>query len=435
MKETPKSQADPRGVSRRSFLTGAAAAAALPAVIPASALGKDGATAPSNRIGMGFIGVGGQGSGHVRNFLRMNDVQVLAVCDPYKSKCAKNKARVEKRYKPCATYQDFRKLLVRDDVDAVLIASPENWHALHAIHAVKAGKDVYCEKALSLTVTEGRALCKAVRRYARVLQVGTQQRSDARFRMACELARNGYLGKVHTIKVGVPGGRKLPNVKAKDAPPDIDYNMWLGPARWTPYNDLKCSFNWYFISDYCAGWIQSWGVHHVDIALWGEPKLRKGRVTVEGTAKFPDDGLADTSITWQTKITADNGTVLSFCSNGVPDHPQGCRFIGDKGSVLVRRGRIQAQPASLLKTIMKPADQRLYVSPNHARNFIECIRTRRDPAAPVEAGHLATTTTLIADIATRLRKKLTFDWATETFIKDDAANKMLARSMRAPWRL
>jgi len=357
------------------------------------------------------------------------------VCDPSKSKCAKNKAQVDRRYKGCGAYQDFRELLARPDIDAVVVASPENWHALHSIHAVRAGKDVYCEKALSLTVAEGRALCSAVRRYGRVLQVGTQQRSDGRFRLACELALNGYLGKVHTIKVGVPGGRKLPLVPPKDPPPDIDYDIWLGPAPWTPYNDLKCSFNWYFISDYCAGWIQSWGVHHVDIALWGAPQLARGRVTVEGTAKFPEDGLADTSITWRTKITAGDGTVLSFCSNREPGHPQGCRFIGDKGWVLVRRGHIQAAPASLLKTALRPADKRLYVSRHHQGNFLECIRTRRDPASPVEAGHLATTATLIADIATRLRKKLTFDWDTERFVRDDAANLMLTRSMRGPWRV
>ena len=436
MKETLSKQAAPQGVSRRSFLAGTAAAVALPTVIPASALGKDGAVAPSARIGMGFIGVGGRGfSCHVRTFLGMADTQVIAVCDPYKSKCAKSKAEVDKKYKGCGTYQDFRQLLARDDIDAVAIASPENWHVLHAIHAVRAGKDVYCEKALSLTVAEGRALCKAVRRYGRVLQVGTQQRSDAKFRMACELARNGYLGKVHTIRVGVPGGRKLPTVPAKPAPPDIDYDIWLGPAPWTPYNDLKCTFNWYFMSDYCAGWIQSWGVHHVDIALWGMPQLRKGRITVEGTATFPDDGPADTSITWQTKLTAPGGPVLSFCSNGVAEHPQGVRFMGDKGWVHVRRGRIQAEPASLLRTTLKAGEERLYVSGNHWTNFIECIRTRRDPAAPVEAGHRATTASLVADIATRLRRKLTFDWATERFVNDNTADKMLSRSMRTPWRL
>jgi len=421
-------------ISRRRFLGGAAAAVALPSIIPAAALGKDGATAASDRIGMGFIGVGGRGSGHVGGFLSMKETQVLAVCDPFKSKCNKAKARVEQRYKGCGTYQDFRELLARPDIDAVVVASPENWHALHSIHSVRAGKDVYCEKAISLTVAEGRAMCDAVRRYGRILQVGTQQRSDARFRLACELARNGYLGKVHTIKVGVPGGRSLKTVPAKEAPPDIDYNMWVGPAQWTPYTDIKCSFNWYFMFDYCAGWIQSWGVHHVDIAMWGMPKLGKGRVTAEGTAVFPEDGPADTSITWKTKIIAADGTVLSFCNNTQPEHRQGVRFIGDKGWVHVRRGGIQAEPASLLKTPMKAGDERLYVSRHHQVNFLDCIRSRRDPAAPIEAGHRATTATLVADIATRLRRKVTFDWDAEKFVGDDAANRMLTRSMRSPWR-
>jgi len=437
MSNTTSRSTQPQGVTRRSLLASAAAAVAIPSIIPASAMGKDGVKAPSERITTGHIGVGGRGSGHVGAFGGMKDVQVLAVCDPQKKKITANKAKVDKRYgnTDCAAYQDYRKLLARDDIDAVIIASPENWHATHASHAVRAGKDVYCEKALSLTVAEGRALCKAVRRYGRILQVGTQQRSDARFRQACELTRNGYLGKLKTVYVGVPGGRSLPVTPSKPVPPDIAYDLWLGPAPYTPYNDLKCSFNWYFISDYCAGWIQSWGVHHCDIALWGAPQLHTGRVTVEGTATFPTEGLADTSITWNTKITAADGTVFSFCDNKQPGHPQGVKFEGDKGWVHVRRGGIKASDAALLKTAMKADDTRLYVSSNHARNFIECIRTRRDPAAPVEAGHRATTISLVADIATRLRRKLTFDWTTETFINDAAADRMLSRSFRAPWRM
>jgi len=426
-----------RTISRRRFLGGAAAAVALPSVIPAAALGKDGATAPSDRIGMGFIGVGGRGSGHLGGFLSMKETRVHAVCDPYKSKCARNKSRVDQRYKSkdCGSYQDFRELLARSDIDAVVIASPENWHALHSIHSVRAGKDVYCEKAISLTVPEGRAMCDAVRRYGRILQVGTQQRSDRRFRQACELVRNGYLGKVHTIKVGVPGGRVLKAMPPKEAPPDIDYDMWLGPAPWTPYADNKCSFNWYFMQDYCAGWIQSWGVHHCDIALWGIPQLGKGRIKVSGTATFPTDGPANTSVTWQTKAVAADGTVMSFCSNGIPGHRQGVRFMGDKGWIHVRRGAIHAEPASLLKTPLKPGDERLYVSRHHQVNFLDCIRTRRDPAAPIEAGHRATAISLVADIATRLEREVTFDWDTEQFINDDAANQMLVRSMRTPWRI
>jgi predicted dehydrogenase len=422
-------------ISRRDFLTAATAAIALPAVIPGSALGKDGATAASDRITTGHIGLGNRGSGHLGGFLSRKDAQVVAVCDPYKSKCEKSKARVDKAYKGCGTYQDHRELLGRKDIDAIVIASPENWHALHAIHSMQSGRDVYCEKAISLTVAEGRAMCKAVRRYRRVLQVGTQQRSDARFRLACQLVRNGYLGKVHQVKIGVPGGRSLKTMPAKDTPPDIDYKMWLGPAPWSPYTDEKCTFNWYFMQDYCAGWIQSWGVHHCDIAMWGLPQLGKGLIKAGGTATFPTEGPANTSITWNTKITAADGTVMSFCSNEEKGHPQGVRFEGDKGWLHVRRGSIKASSPALLQTAFGVSDEKLYVSTDHHKNFLDCIRTRKDPAASIEAGHRATAVSLVADIATRLKREVTFDWDKEKFIKDPDADKMLTRSMTAPWRI
>jgi predicted dehydrogenase len=298
---------------------------------------------------------------------------------------------------------------------------------------VKNGKDVYCEKAMTLTVAEGRAVVDAVRRHGRVFQLGTQQRSGGNFRFACELARNGYLGKVHTVQVGVPGGRSLPNAPPSPVPPDLDYEMWLGPAPEKPYNKIKCSYNWYFIFDYCVGWIQSWGVHHVDIAQWGAPSLREGKIDVEGTATFPTDGLADTSISWQVVFTKPDGLKFSFTDNR--KHPQGCRFIGDEGWVHVNRGGIKAEPASLLKTALKPSDEHLYRSGSHHGNWLECIRTRRDPVADVEQGHTATSLTLIADITTRLGRKLTWDWDAETFVGDAAANRMLHRPMRAPWVL
>ncbi|MBT3201388.1 MAG: Gfo/Idh/MocA family oxidoreductase [Phycisphaerales bacterium] len=422
-------------ISRRSFLAGTAAAIALPTLIPGSVLGKDGGTAASDRIATGHIGLGGRGSGHLGGFIARSDAQPVAVCDPYKSRCDKAVARVSQKHKGCKGYQDYRELLARDDVDAVVIASPENWHALQSIHAAQKGKDIYCEKAISLTVAEGRAMVKAVRRYGRVLQVGTQQRSDARFRLACQLARNGYLGKVHTVKVGVPGGRALPIMPAKDAPADLDYKIWLGPAPWSPYTDKKCSFNWYFMQDYCAGWIQSWGVHHCDIALWGLPQLGKGLIKASGTATFPKEGPANTSITWNTKLTAADGTVMTFCSNKEAGHPQGVRFEGDKGWVHVRRGAIKASSPALLQTVFTTSDEKLYVSTNHHNNFFDCIRTRRDPAAAIEAGHRATAISLVADTATRLRREVKFDWDKEKFINDKAADKMLARPMTAPWRI
>ena len=422
-------------ITRRRFLAGAAASVAAPYVVPATSLGAAGRAAPSDRIGVGFIGVGGRGSGHVGALLGNGRTQVLAVCDASKPKADKSKQRVDGRYgdTACGSYSDFRELLARDDVDAVVIASPENWHALQAATAAAAGKDVYCEKALSLTVREGRELCQAVRRYGTVFQVGTQQRSGGNFRFACELARNGYLGKLKRVEVGVPGGRALPNAPPTDPPAGLDYDMWLGPAPYTPHNDIKCSYNWYFIYDYCAGWIESWGVHHCDIALWGAPQLLASTLEVEGTAVFPTDGIANTSITWQVKYTTPEGLVFSFTDNG--RHQQGCRFIGETGWVHVNRGGTRAEPKGLLKTAIKPVEEHLYESRSHHGNWLECIGSRRDPVAPVEAGHVATTITLVGDIATRLGRKLTWDWKTERFVNDDAANRMLSRPMRAPWSM
>jgi len=435
---------DKRGlrITRRRFLAGAAAAAAAPYVVPASALGADGRAAPSERIGVGFLGMGGRGNDHLKSLIRNAGVQVLAVCDPFENKreAARKFAetayadRVAKgEYKGCLATSDFRQVLARPDVDAIVIAAPEFWHGLMGAGSVAAGKDVYGEKALTLTIDEGRALVSAVRRHASIYQVGTQQRSDRNFRFACELARNGYLGKLQKVEVAVPGGRALPDAEPKPVPPGLDYEMWLGPAPWTPYNDLKCSYNWYFIYDYCIGWIQSWGVHHIDIALWGQPSLCASTLEVEGTAVFPTDGLANTSVTWNVSAVTPDGLHLHFTDDKA--QPHGCRFEGDKGWVHVVRGGIKAEPELLLKEPFKPSDERLYESRDHHGNFLECIRTRRDPVAPVEGGHAATTLTIVCDIATRLGRKVTWDWKAEKFIGDEAANRYLGRPMRAPWSL
>ena len=431
-----------RRLTRRDFLRGSAAAIAAPYLVPASALGLDGRPAPSERITVGILGMGSRGGNHLATFLSRGDTQVVAVCDPQQShrEAAQRKAEAKYAdlttagtYKGCQSTADFREVLGRADIDAITITAPENWHALMSIAAMKAGKDVYCEKALSLTVTEGRAVVDAVRRYRRVFQLGTQQRSDRRFRQACELARNGRLGKLQEVRVAVPGGRVLPNVLPAPVPAGVDYDLWLGPAPYTPYTDSKCSFNWYFMLDYCAGWIQSWGVHHLDIALWGAPSLGQTTLEVDGSAVFPQDGPANTSVTWRVNAVTPDGLKMYFTDD--TGQPHGCRFIGDKGWVHVTRGGIAAEPASLLKTVFAPGEPRLYESPDHHVNFLDCIRTRRDPVAAVEGGHAATTLSLVADVATRLERKVTWDWKAEKFINDDTANRMLSRSMRSPWSL
>ena len=431
-------------IHRRRVLQWGGAAAAASSLVPGVTTGRSACAAPSERINVAILGMGGRGGYHRGKLVQMSAVQVRAVCDPNakKARAARDKVNNayaeqsgQDSYEDCRAYQDFRKVLDRDDIDAVFIASPENWHALLAASAARAGKDVYCEKALTLTVQEGRRLANTVRSHGTVLQVGTQQRSASQFRRACELVRNGYLGTMKDVRIGVPGGRGLPLVPAKQPPPHLDYDLWLGPAPWTPYDEQKCTRLWYFMTDYCAGWIQSWGVHHLDILQWAMPDFTRGQVSVEGAATFPDEGPGDTSIHWDVAYTSSEGRVAHFGDNATEGYSQGVRFIGEDGWLHVSRGGLRAEPQSLLDVDLGPGEEHLHRSHNHGANFLECIRTRQDPAAPVEAGHRATSLSLIADIATRLGRKLTFDWDSETFVDAPRADNMLSRTYRGSWRL
>ncbi|MDX9868739.1 MAG: Gfo/Idh/MocA family oxidoreductase [Kiritimatiellia bacterium] len=424
-------------LTRRTFLAGTASALAMPTILPARALGRGGAVAPGNRLGLAVIGLGDRGNYHLNALSAFSEVQVLAMCDvrgdALRQVCGKFRAKAGSR--DCAATQDFREILARPEVDAVTVAAPENWHAVMAIEAMKAGKDVYCEKALSLTVAEGRAICDSVQRTGRVLQAGTQQRSDPRFRFACELARNGYLGDLQSVYVAVPGGRRMLKLPPAPVPPGLHYDLWLGPAPDKPYRENLCNYNWYFLTDYCAGWIQSWGVHHLDIALWGAPGLMASTVEVEGTADFLAEGDADVSFGWKVRATTPKGLRMDFHDDASGPLGHGVRFIGDKGWVHVTRGGIRAEPASLLDVRIKPGEERLHRSDNHMENFLQCVRSRREPAAPARVCHAATTLSLVADIASRSGRKLLWDWGRERFTDGEPANRMLSRTLRQPWHV
>ncbi len=422
-------------LTRRSYIKRAAAAVSLPYLIPASALGLDGAVAPSERITTAVIGMGDRGPSHVGALLSLKQAQITTICEVRGDALTQRRDQYKKQGLDLKITRDFREIMADPSIDAVTITAPENWHAIMTIEAAKNGKDIYCEKALSLTVAEGRAMCDAVRRYGRVLQAGTQQRSDVRFRQACELALNGYLGKLERVYVSCPSGRRVLKLEPGDVPPDIDYDLWLGPAPFKPYRKNLCNFNWYFLTDYCAGWIQSWGVHHLDIGLWGAPEFLNGPIEVEGTAEFEPQGDADVSFGWNVKIRADSGLLMEFYHDGGHEYGHGVRFIGDKGWVHVTRGGIKASDPAILQTVIRPSDKRLYVSRNHMENFLECIRSRRDPVAPVEVCHAATTLSLVADIATRVKRTVQWDWTKEQFVGDDYANRMLSRTLRQPWHL
>ncbi|MCA9285468.1 MAG: Gfo/Idh/MocA family oxidoreductase [Phycisphaerales bacterium] len=432
----------PEGMPRRAFLGSMTAALAAPWIVPASVLGRAGAAPPSERITIALIGCGGMGRANLSGFLRKPTVQAVAVCDPDRSRREEAKQQVESyyagqagrsggRFTGCADYNDFRDLLARDDIDVVIVGSPDHWHALHVSHAARAGKDIYGEKPLSLTVREGRAMSDAVHRSARVFQTGSQQRSDARFRQACELVRNGRLGRLHRIVCGLPAGETTGNHAAQPVPDGFDYDLWLGPAPSEPYCPERTHYVFRHLLDYSGGKLTDWGAHHIDIAQWAMGTMETGPVRVEGKGEFPADGLWNAAVQYDIACTYDNGVEMLVTSRA----PNGVRFEGDEGWLFVTRGAIDAGPKSILLETIAPNEDRLFVSNDHHQNFLDCVRSRRQPIAPIEQAHRSITIAHLGNISMRLGRPLRWDPASERFVDDSGANAMLGRPMRAPWNL
>ena len=353
----------------------------------------------------------------------------------------KAKEIVDKNYgnSDCTMYTDFRELLSRNDIDAVMIAPQDHWHALIAVAAARAGKDMYCEKPLGVAVTESQAIRDAVRRYGRIFQTGTQQRSDQKFRFACELARNGYLGKLHTVKVASPGPNYKPSYQGPFDPmpvPDgLDFDMYLGPAPKRPYNPGRMAWpDWYLIWDYCAGFIVNWAVHHLDIAAWGCPAVAAEPFELQCKGKYRNEGFTDNISSWDAEFRYSSGLRMTLTDHWGANK-SGCRFEGDDGWVYVDRPGIWAEPESLLSVKLKAGDMHLHESNSHHRDFIESVRTRKDPVSTVEAGHKASYLGMIADVSARLERTLKWDPDEERFTDDPEANRMLSRPMRTPWHL
>jgi predicted dehydrogenase len=419
-------------VTRRDFI-GSAAAMAAPFVVPGSVLGKDGAAAPSERITMGCIGVGGMGTYDLRNFLTNMDVRILAVCDVDAGRRNNAKAVVDDHYqnKDCAAHNDFRELLVRDDVDTVMIATPDHWHALISIAAAKAGKDIYCEKPISLTVAEGRAVVEAMKTYARVYQSGTQRRSIGCFRFAVEAARSGMIGRLHTMHTYLSEGLVCGVEPRQPVPEGFDYNLWLGPAPYEPYTPKRChgSFRWIF--DYSGGQLTDIGAHFNDLAQWGHDSERSGPVRYEGRAEFPREGLFNTPIRFHVEAAYADGVKLIYHDTS----PRAVRFEGDEGWVRVDDdGNVAASPESILR--VKQVVKQSYANwQGHHRDFLDCVKSRGQPIAPPEVAQRSTTTCHIGNICLRLGRPLRWILQTERFVDDPEADRMLSRAMRAPWHL
>jgi predicted dehydrogenase len=452
-------------VNRREFLKSLGAealcAAGFPYVVPSSALGAAGTVPPSERVAMGFIGVGSMGGGHLRTFMGYDDVQVVAVCDLREMFRQRAVERVRQKYggKGCKAYRDFRELLARDDIDAVTVVTPDHWHGLIGIEAARNRKDMYYEKPLAMSIAEGKAVREAVNRYGVVFQFGTQQRSDEKFRFACELARNEKIGKLHTIMVGSHPSTTCPNQPSQPTPAkdEFDYDTWLGPAPWAPYTYERCASRamgtlgiWTHIHDYSLGGLGgAWGIHPVDIAQWANGTDDTGPVEIQGSGVIPADGLADTPVEWEVEHVYANGvkmihantkTALKRAKQFSLRNGLGILFLGTEGWVLVGRGFLDAEPKSLLTATIGPDEIHLSRSNNHRRNFIECVKSKRQTICPVGTAVRSDTICHLDDIAIRLgrsplRRKLKWNPEREQFINDETANRMLTRPMRSPWRL
>jgi predicted dehydrogenase len=423
------SHRDTSGISRRQFLrssaAGAGAAIAIPALVPASVFG---ANPPSERITIGCIGVGNMGTSDLKAFQVNPHSQVVAACEVDAERLAA--ARKLAGLDAGSCYRDFRELLARQDIDAVTVVTPDHWHVSICLAAVRAGKDVYCEKPLTLTILEGRRLANEVKRYGRVLQTGSQQRSSDNFRRACELVRNGYIGDVKTVLVGLPGNNRTcePTWEPQPVPEGFDYDFWLGPAEWAPYHKQRCHYEFRFILDYSGGQVTNWGAHHLDIAQWGLGMDDSGPVEIVGAGEFPSSGLFTTATRVRFEMTYATGTKL-LCKTGGSN----TRFEGTKGWVDVKRGGLRTEPVSLATQTIGANEVHLYESKNHHQNFLDCVRSRQEPIAGVEIGHRSATLCHLGNIAMLLQRPLRWDPVKEEFSGDDAANRMRWRARRAPW--
>jgi hypothetical protein len=431
-------------VTRRRFLrqtaTAVGAALAAPSLVPASALGRNGAIPPSERITMGFIGVGHQGGGHLvgggwtyvaGGYAGRNDVQVLAVCDVKRdrreSACLKVNEHYETvfgkgGYKSCIAYTDFRQVLDRPDIDAVLIATPAHWHATMAAMAAKAGKDIYCEKPTAVTIRESQALLATVRRYGRVYQAGTQQRSEygGKFRMACEFIRSGRIGTLKEIYAYRDGGGVVWPKRfgpAKPMPEGLDWDLYLGPAPWLPYDGLTGAHR------FDIGEL-NWGQHHYDIVQWAADADQTGPVEIFMEENRSNYKYANGVTVYGKPYPGERvGAIGGAC------------FVGTAGRIAVDREGLVSDPPDLVREPLRPDEVHLYRNTGHSNNFLECVRTRSKTICDIDIAHRAVSAVLLGGVAKQLQRSLKWDPQAEQFPGDEEANRLLSIAKRAPWRV
>ncbi len=434
MQRRTTGKADPQAgarFSRRRFLHTAGAALAAPCFVRASVLGADGQTAPSERITTALIGSGSRG----QQIIAGGD-QVVAVCDVDAAHRQQAQAQINSLLgtNSCAAYGDFREVLAREEIDAVVVATPDHWHVPIALAAVRAGKAVYVEKPLTLFVHEGRVLAEAVRRYFAILQVGSQQRTDEKFIRACELVRNGRIGELKAVKVKIPTRPGSDNPwRPRAVPPELDYEMWLGPAPWSPYQPDRVHYKFRFVSDFSGGDVTNWGAHQLDIVQMGIGADESGPVEVVGRGKRNQSGIHDAFYDVEVDFFYHGDVRVELRSGG-----NGVRFEGTEGWVYVDRGKLEMEPASLATARLGPGE--IHLGPEssagtHMGIWLDAIRKRDAKLvnAPVEVGHRSATLCHLANIAMEVGRPLRWDPAGEQFLGDDEANRLLTRSPREPW--
>lgn len=443
--------------SRRQFLKTASGAAVAPAIVSASALGTKARAAASERITIGVIGVGGRGIANMESFLRMSSTQVVAVCDVDKLHYGKNAGRtgrpwgleagqqiVDSHYaketesgsaKSCAAYHDYRELCAREDIDAVVVATPDHWHALATIEALKAGKDVYCEKPVTHFFAEGQAVYREVAERKAIFQVGSQQRSDRNFHQGVELVINGVIGKVKEVKVGLPKGHNEPDGDAAitDPPANLDYDFWTGPAPMLPYTRARNHWSWRWHRAYGGGQLMDWIGHHNDINHWGLGMDKSGPVSVEAVGwTWPKTDVYNSPVDYEVRCEYPGGIQVSIGSV----NPMGTKWIGENGWVFVNRGKIEASNPAWLEKGFKPGEKTAYQSPGHHQNFIDGVKTRAECICPAETGHRSITPGHLAYVSNDLGRKIVWDAAKEEITGDaDAQKALMSLPYRAPWKL
>lgn len=432
--------------NRRDFIkktTGAIAGlTALPYFIPSSIIGSNKIISPSDKIKIGCIGVGWQGTGNMEAFLRENDTVVVAVCDIDKNHLQNGKRIVDTYYgnSDCKTYHDYKEILSRDDIDVISIGLPDHWHGIVSIAAAKAGKDIFGEKPLSHNLMEGRELCDTVKRYGRIWQTGSWQRSRSNFRFGSELVRNGRIGKIHTVEVGLPSGHSDfgGSHEYSPVPKELDYETWLGPAPLSPYVEARVHKSWRWHLDYGGGQLMDWVGHHGDIAHWGLGFDNTGPVEISGFGEFPKTGLWNSATKYRVDSKYADGTkmIVAGGHRDVCNGTSGTKWIGDEGWIWVNRGgRIDSSNKLVLKDKIGPNEIHLLESPGHARNFLNCVRSRKETIAPCETAHRSASIGHLGQIAMLTGRRIYFNPETEEIKDDIVASRLLGRPMRSPYHL